>query len=226
MRRCWVEKCCRNRCNLWRRKTPQTRQLWLSKTASSRLLHRCWLPRHGRVQPDWSNGGRPPVPVCFSDEMRNSRGALTRQLNLGLILNRQPCCNAYGQPFSNTILPEERSMSNSGPGFEPHRPGNPSIFSESQKCYRRLERQARRVQVPEYGLDTPHLERGALRRHDSTRWPAPCGPIWRRDPLWRVETADWRDIFRLGGRSRRALFHTGDRSGADLAPDKNAPRQV
>src|SRR5580704_12111336 len=77
MRRYCLETCCRNRCNLWRRKTPQTRQLWLSKTASSRLLRYCWLPRHGRVQPDWSNGGRPPVPVCFSDEMRNSRGALT-----------------------------------------------------------------------------------------------------------------------------------------------------
>ena len=68
------------------------------------------------------------MPVCFSDEMRNSRGALTRQLNLGLILNRQPCCNAYGQPFSITILPEERSMSNSAPGFGPRPPWQPSHF--------------------------------------------------------------------------------------------------
>jgi hypothetical protein len=63
------------------------------------------------------------VPVCFSGEMQNSRGALTPPAHpgsskpcparLALFHRRQPCKNESGQPYMLTIVVEERSMSNS-----------------------------------------------------------------------------------------------------------------
>jgi hypothetical protein len=65
------------------------------------------------------------VPVCFSCEMRNSRGALTPRIRWGsrkpcparlaLLNDRQPCSSGSGQPYMLTILSEKRSMSNSRP---------------------------------------------------------------------------------------------------------------
>jgi len=65
------------------------------------------------------------VPVCFSDEMRNSRGALTPPIHpgdanpvrpdLALFLSHQPFSNGSGQPYIINILLEDRSMSNSWP---------------------------------------------------------------------------------------------------------------
>ena len=62
------------------------------------------------------------MPVCFSGEMRNSRGALTRPTRpgarkpcpalLALFLSHQPSSQGSGQPNIITILLEERSMSN------------------------------------------------------------------------------------------------------------------
>ena len=69
------------------------------------------------------------MPVCFSDEMRNSRGALTPPTHTGarkpcparlaLLLSGQPSSNGSGQPYTITILLEERSMSNPCPAHEP-----------------------------------------------------------------------------------------------------------
>jgi hypothetical protein len=63
------------------------------------------------------------VPVCFSDEMRKSRGALTPLAHPGArkpcparlapLQSGQPSSDGSGQPYTFTILIEERSMSNS-----------------------------------------------------------------------------------------------------------------
>jgi len=62
------------------------------------------------------------VPVCFSGEMRNSRGALTPAwpglrnpcpARAALFYGRMPCGSEAGQPYIITIFLEERSMRNS-----------------------------------------------------------------------------------------------------------------
>jgi hypothetical protein len=64
------------------------------------------------------------VPVCFSGEMRNSRGALTPAwpglrnpcpARAALFYGRRPCRSEAGQPYMITIVLAERSMRNSGP---------------------------------------------------------------------------------------------------------------
>jgi hypothetical protein len=65
--------------------------------------------------------GNPRVPVCFSGEMRNSRGALTPAwpeirkpcpARAALFGSRLSCDNGSAQPYLLTIVLEERSMSN------------------------------------------------------------------------------------------------------------------
>ena len=62
------------------------------------------------------------MPVCFSGEMRNSRGALTPAwpglrnpcpARAALFCGRMPCPSEAGQPYMITIVLEERSMRNS-----------------------------------------------------------------------------------------------------------------
>jgi hypothetical protein len=62
------------------------------------------------------------MPVCFSGEMRNSRGALTPAwpglrnpcpARAALSYGRLPCRSEAGQPYMLTIVLEERSMRNS-----------------------------------------------------------------------------------------------------------------
>ena len=62
------------------------------------------------------------MPVCFSGEMRNSRGALTPAwpglrnpfpARAALFQVRMRCRSEAGQPYMTTIVLEERSMRNS-----------------------------------------------------------------------------------------------------------------
>jgi hypothetical protein len=80
------------------------------------------------------------MPVCFSGEMRNSRGALTPAwpgprnpcpARAALFYGRMPCGSEAGQPYIITIFLEERSMhilARTGARW----PGNPPVFSGSR----------------------------------------------------------------------------------------------